>query len=179
MELRRPRNVPSRSRSARAFGRIRRAGGERASMRRLLDAWRIAAFDFAQAARTKKALVLLILYLVGALGATALFIKAVKAIEDALADTLMVAKTAKAGTMTTTLFQSEQFQRMVGGLVGDKSLAQSLFEVPPLALFYGALGLSFVSLRALPLRPSELRARQADEPSLSDAGGSSARRCGL
>lgn len=118
-------------------------------MKTVSDAWRIAIFDFTHAARTKKAWVLLIFYLMGALGATALFVKTVKAIEDAMADALLVAKTEKAGSMTSTLFESQQFKEIVVQLVGDRRLALSLFEIPPLALFYGSLGLVLIPLVAV------------------------------
>jgi ABC-type transport system involved in multi-copper enzyme maturation permease subunit len=106
----------------------------------------VARFDFLESLRSRKAIALLLLYLTGALGATAMFIRFVNAVEDALADTLAVARTEKVGTMSTSLFESEQFRGAVTRLVGDRAVAESMLDLPPLALFYGAVALALVPL---------------------------------
>ncbi len=106
----------------------------------------VARFELWDAIRSKKALALLILYLTASLAGTALFIRTVEAIEGALADTLAVSHTAQAGTMTSTLFQSDQFRRILEGMVGNGPLAAKLVSIPPLALFYGAFALGLVPL---------------------------------
>lgn len=106
----------------------------------------VARFELWDAMRSKKALALLILYLTASLAGTALFIRTVEAIEGALADTLAVARTAQVGTMTSTLFESDQFRRILTSMVGDAKLAAELVTLPPLALFYGAFALGLVPL---------------------------------
>jgi ABC-type transport system involved in multi-copper enzyme maturation permease subunit len=115
-------------------------------MKRLTKLLRVARFDFVESLRSRKAVALLLLYLTGALGSTAMFIRFVNAIEDALADTLVVARTEKVGTMTTSLFESEQFRGAVARLIGDRAVAESMLDLPPLALFYGAVALALVPL---------------------------------
>lgn len=106
----------------------------------------VARFELLDSIRSKKALALLILYLTASLAGTALFIRTVEAIEAALADTLAVARTAQAGTMTSALFRSDQFRKILAGMVGDARLADDLANTPPLALFYGAFALALVPL---------------------------------
>jgi ABC-type transport system involved in multi-copper enzyme maturation permease subunit len=106
----------------------------------------IARFELLEAVRSRKALALAVLFVASALAGTALFVEAVEAMEHALSDTLAVARTAKVGTMTSALFQSEQFHSLLARLVGDSELANELVTLPPLALFYGAFSLGCVPL---------------------------------
>lgn len=113
---------------------------------RLRDILLVAGFDLLDSLRSRKALVLLVLYLAGSVGAALIFLEALSSVEAAAADTLRVAATEQPGTMTEQLMASEQFLDMVTALVRDRELARELVSVPPMALFYGWMSLTFVPI---------------------------------
>ena len=117
-------------------------------MSRFRDALVVAGFDLQDSLRSRKVLVLLTLYMAGAAAATGLFVTLLREIENTMADALSVASTDKPGTMTQSLMESEQFLDVLGGLVGDPELAVALIALPPIALFYGWLALTFVPILA-------------------------------
>lgn len=88
-------------------------------------------------------MVMVLLYLVGAMAATALFIKFLQSIEGQLVQSLGLAAPAHAGSVTATLWKSNAFRDTLTHLIGDRALAESLLAVPPLALFYGWLSFAF------------------------------------
>lgn len=118
-------------------------------MNRLASVLIVASFDFAESIRSRKSIALMILFLIGSLGATGFFIRFVQAVEEALAETLAVSTTSKVGTMTSTLFDSELFRRAVWRMVGDREVADAIVGMPPLALFYASLSLGSVPLLAV------------------------------
>lgn len=99
--------------------------------------------------RSRKAIALLLLYVAGSLGATGIFLRVVRVIENTLADTLSVARTQQPGTMTATLFESKEFMEFLGEWVGDDKLAAAITSMPPLVLFYAGLALMFIPLLAV------------------------------
>ncbi len=110
----------------------------------LRDAIVVAGFDLRASLRSRKALLLLLLYVAGAVVADAGFVNVLQAIERTAADALAVAATDTPGTMTASLMANEQLLDVVSELVGDRVLARQLLSIPPMALFYGWVSLSFV-----------------------------------
>lgn len=113
-------------------------------MRQLRDAWVVATFELRDALRSRKALVLLVLYVAGAGAGTGIFVRVLSAIETALARTLQVAATDRPGAMTRALLDTREFHDIVARLIGDDQLADELVHIPPVALFYGWLAMTFV-----------------------------------
>lgn len=113
-------------------------------MRRLRDALVVAEQDLAESLRSRKALVLLGMYLAGALAACGIFVRVLQEVETVVADGLRVARTERPGAMTTQLMQSDELRRVIEGLIGDAELAAELVQIPPMALFYGWVALTFV-----------------------------------
>lgn len=107
---------------------------------------RIAAFDFGESIRSRKALALLGLYLAGSLAATGVFIRVLQSIENTAAETLQVAATERPGAMTEEVLRNERLLSILIDLVGDESLARAVVELPPMALFYGWLAFTFIPL---------------------------------
>ncbi|MEL6343586.1 MAG: ABC transporter permease subunit [Myxococcota bacterium] len=105
----------------------------------LLVAW----FDLRESLRSRKALALMFIYLMGAMAATGIFVTVLAEVEAVMADTLMVARTARPGAMTQALRESDRMQGNLGGLLGEPGLAAELVRIPPLGLFYGWLAMSF------------------------------------
>ncbi len=106
----------------------------------------IAGNELADSVRSRRVIVMVLLYVIGAMAATALFIKFLHSIEGQLVQSLGLAAPKDAGSVTATLWKSDAFRRMLTNLIGDRALAESLLAVPPLALFYGWLSLAFTPL---------------------------------
>lgn len=121
----------------------------RAVPRRFRDALLVAGFELRDSLRSRKAIVLLVLYVAGAAAASGIFLRVLLEIEETLAETLGVASSSQPGAATHALFASDQFLSILSGLVGDHDLARSLVQMPPMALFYGWLALTFGPLLAV------------------------------
>ena len=106
----------------------------------------IAWFDLQESLRSRKALALLVIYLMGSMAATGLFVAVLSEIETAMAEALAVSATSKPGAMTASLMESEQLLDIFTGLIGDRTLASELVTIPPVALFYGWLAMAFAPI---------------------------------
>ncbi|MBX3130340.1 MAG: ABC transporter permease subunit [Polyangiaceae bacterium] len=103
----------------------------------------VASFDLLESLRSRKAVVLLALYLLGALGASAIFIRVLSVIRERLEEQVGQAVDVK------ELMASPGMTRLVGALAGDADVAGAIVTIPPLALFYGWLAMNFVPLLVL------------------------------
>lgn len=110
----------------------------------LKTAFHVGVFDLRSSLRSRKAVLLILLYLAGSVASSAGFVKVLQSMERTLADALMVAQTDRPGAMTASMMQNEQLLEVVSDLVGDPALAAELVSIPPVALFYGWIALSFV-----------------------------------
>ena len=122
----------------------------------------IARNELADSVRSRRVIAMVILYLIGAAAATALFISFLHAVETKLMHANGVGDSRPPGTTMAALWQSDSFRNTVISLLGDRQLAQSLLAVPPLGLFYGWLALTFtpvlVVLMAAPRVAEEVSA---------------------
>lgn len=100
--------------------------------------------DLQSALRSRKAVLLILLFLAGSVAASGAFLSLLRAAERAMAETLRVAATERPGAMTEELMRNEQLLAAIGDLVGDPALAAELVTIPPLALFHGWVALTFV-----------------------------------
>jgi len=103
----------------------------------------VATFDLLESLKSRKAVVLLALYTVGALGASGIFIRVLTAIRERLEEQVGHAVDVK------QLMESPGMGRVVGALAGDAEVAGAIVTIPPLALFYGWLAMNFVPLLVL------------------------------
>jgi ABC-type transport system involved in multi-copper enzyme maturation permease subunit len=106
----------------------------------------VALHELVDSARSRRVLVTLLLFLIGAMAGTAMFIKFLQSIETQLAQTLGLAAPQAAGSLTATLWKSASFRLTLTHMLGNRALAENLLGTPPLALFYGWLTLAFVPL---------------------------------
>ncbi len=112
-------------------------------MSRALSVRLVAGFDLLESLKSRKAVVLLCLYLVGALGASAIFIRLLSVVRERLEEQL-------GGTVEVKeVMESPGMARALGALAGDADVAQALVGIPPMALFYGWLAMNFVPLLVL------------------------------
>lgn len=103
----------------------------------------VAAFDLLESLRSRKAIVLLALYMVGAFGASGIFVRVLTAVRERLEEEIGRAVDVK------QLMESPGMARVVGGLTGDAEVAKAIVAIPPMALFYGWLAMTFVPLLVL------------------------------
>jgi len=103
----------------------------------------LAGHELADSVRSRRVIVMMLLYLIGAMAGTALFISALQKIEGQLVQSLGLAAPNNTGSVTATLWKSDSFREILVHLVGDRALANHLLAVPPLALFYGWLSFAF------------------------------------
>jgi ABC-type transport system involved in multi-copper enzyme maturation permease subunit len=118
-------------------------------MNRLRGVTLVAAFDFFESIRSRKAIASLVLYLAGASLGVALFIHLLSVFESSAAEQLGVPTTERPGAMTDEVHDSPWFRDFVGELADDPELADALIDIPPLALFFGWMSLTFVPLLAV------------------------------
>jgi ABC-type transport system involved in multi-copper enzyme maturation permease subunit len=104
----------------------------------------VAGFDLYESLRSRKAIALILLYVVIAVGGTAIFASFVNRIFEQLAEQL---GQQLGPAMIDRLLESEAVLEAVTKLAGDdEALARELLTIPPLALFYGWLITSFMPL---------------------------------
>ena len=115
-------------------------------MKMLRDAWVVALFDLGESLRSRKVLVFLALYVVGAVAAAYIFVEILQSIETELAEQLLVARTDRPGSLTAAVMESPELRRVLSKLVGDRELGARLVTVPPLALLYGWVAMSFAPI---------------------------------
>ena len=94
----------------------------------------VAWFDLRESLRSRKALALMVIYLIGAMAATGLFVALLAEVESAVASSLAVSQTNRPGAMTEALMASEELLSIISGFVGDDDLARELVSIPPVAL---------------------------------------------
>ncbi len=109
----------------------------------LRTVWTVAANELADSIRSRRVIVLVLLYLAGSVAGTAIFISVIQKVEHQLVQSLGIAAVKTTGSVTATLWKSEGFRQTLIHLVGDRELAVRLLDIPPLALFYGWLSFAF------------------------------------
>jgi ABC-type transport system involved in multi-copper enzyme maturation permease subunit len=107
------------------------------------DAWVVARFDLGESLRSRKVLVFLVLYAAGAVAAAVIFTEVLQKVEEELAEQLLVARTDAPGSLTDALMESPELRRVLVRLVRDEALVDALLAIPPLALLYHWVALSF------------------------------------
>lgn len=105
--------------------------------------WAIARHELTDSVRSRRVIVLILLYVAGSMAATLLFITVLQKIEHQLAESLGVQAAAGTGTVTATLWKSPAFRHMLTELTGNRELAETLLDIPPLGLFFGWLSFAF------------------------------------
>jgi hypothetical protein len=105
----------------------------------LRDVALVARHELRDAVRSRRGMVVLLLFLAGLVGGTLLSIAFIRSIERNLARALIIEPTEGTGSMTATLWKNPSFRSTVTDLVSDASLAETLLATPPLSLFYCGL----------------------------------------
>jgi ABC-type transport system involved in multi-copper enzyme maturation permease subunit len=100
----------------------------------------VAQFDLFESLRSRKAIALILIYVVISLAGSALFIQGLNRLRARIEDRL-------GADVATEVLESEQTVDAIAELVDDdKDFARSIVTTPPLALFNGWLALTFIPL---------------------------------
>lgn len=110
------------------------------------DIFVVARYELADAVRSRRVAAFLVLYLAGAMLICNGFISVLHTLEDQIAQTLVLPKSASVGAATDALWKSRQFREMITHLVGDRQVALELLSIPPIALIYGWMAFTFTPL---------------------------------
>jgi ABC-type transport system involved in multi-copper enzyme maturation permease subunit len=108
----------------------------------LRDALLVARFQLARAVRTRSALALCTLYLLGSTGVTYVFTRILLEIENETARLLKVPVVTRPGAMLDTLRERGDLENILGALVGSPDLLDWALQQPILSIihFWFALG---------------------------------------
>ncbi len=106
----------------------------------------VAVNELGDALRTRRALVVLLLYLALGVLTTNSAINVLQKIEDDLSAAMQLEPSGRPGTVTSAIWKSERFRRMVIRAVGDDSLVADLLGTPPIVLIFGALAFFYTPL---------------------------------
>jgi ABC-type transport system involved in multi-copper enzyme maturation permease subunit len=107
------------------------------------DVWIIARYELGEAIRSRRVLVLALLYVGGATIGSIFFVDMLAQFEETVSRTLLVPDPSKPGALTDAMLQSNEFRNVLARLLDDSALADRLIALPPLATFYGWLALTF------------------------------------
>lgn len=108
----------------------------------LRDLLIVAGQELAESIRTKRALLLLLLFCGITAAGTLWFIKLIQIVEQQLT-TALALDAGTTGSTTATLWNSKMFRGIIVDMVGDRDLAESLLRFTPLGLFFGWLTMTF------------------------------------
>ncbi len=109
----------------------------------LRHVWVVLRYELADAIRSRRVVILLLLYLAGAMLTCNGFISGIQKLETQLSETLALPVSSSAGAVTDALWRSKAFRKMIIGLVGNKEIAVEILSVPPIAVIYGWLAFMF------------------------------------
>lgn len=116
-------------------------------MKSLARIWRSAVCELGAAVRTRRALVMIVLYLAASLLTMHGMISALGKMEAQLAETLQLPQGGKkSGVVSTTLWKSRPFQKMVRAVVDDDLIYSDIKGLHPAELIYAGFAFLYVPL---------------------------------
>ena len=110
------------------------------------SAMTVAGHELIDSIKSRRAIILLVLYFAGSIAGTLIFIKVLHGVEDQVVKAMGLDPAKNAGGVTATLWESSAFREIIVHLTGNREVAEELLRIPPLALFYGWLSFSFAPL---------------------------------
>lgn len=115
-------------------------------MRTLYRIWQNALMEWTGAVRSRRALVLLALYLVFAVGCMYVTISILGKMEVELAKLLQLPASDQTGVVSATLWKSKPFQRMIHSAVSSELVYHDIVGRHPVELMYGFFAFFFAPL---------------------------------
>ena len=112
-------------------------------MKFLRDILIVARHELGDAVRSRRAVIVLILYVAGAVLVCNSIVSGIHRAEEEISRTLGLPASATPGTVVDNLWKSRGFRHMMRGMIGDPELAEQLTSVHPMAALYGLLAFMF------------------------------------
>lgn len=110
------------------------------------DILTVCRYDWLASYRSKLTIFWMLIYLLGSLASTSVFVFVLKKAETEVANQIKLRGTEKPGAMAASLQETETFQRLIGELLGDEELASSIMKQPLLGIFFGWLTLGLAPI---------------------------------
>jgi ABC-type transport system involved in multi-copper enzyme maturation permease subunit len=120
------------------------------------DIWVVARHELIDSVKSRRFIVILLLYIVGSVLACNACISVLHKLESQISETLKLDPASSPGAVTEAFMKSDSFRRMVVGLVRDKEIAIELIDKPPLALIYAGLVFLFMPLLIMLSTPARI-----------------------
>lgn len=98
--------------------------------------WRVARYEWFDAMHSRRALVVLLLYMAAAVCTMHWSINLLHRMENELVSMLQLPQSEQAGVVSTTLWKSKQFQRMMKNITQNDMVLQDLTGKHPVELIY-------------------------------------------
>ena len=105
-------------------------------MRALIQIWRVACYEWFDALRSRRALVVLLLYLAAAVCGMNWSISVLGKIERELTQMLQLPTTEQSGVVSTVIWKSKPFQKMVQSMTRDDLVYQDIVGRHPVELIF-------------------------------------------
>lgn len=105
-------------------------------MSELRQIWRVACYEWFDALRSRRALVVLLLYMAAAVCNMYWSINLLHKVESELVTVLQLPPSEHAGVVSTTLWKSKPFQRMMKQVAGNNQVLQDITGKHPVELIY-------------------------------------------
>lgn len=115
----------------------------------LHDIFTVARHELLDSIRSKRFIILMILYFAGSMLACNGLLTVLQNIETQVMETLKLSPADSTGAVADTLMKSPQFHNLISGMVKNSEVADELLSIPPLALIYTALVFSAMPLLIL------------------------------
>jgi len=109
----------------------------------------VTGFDLMDSLRSRRAIVLLALYVAGAAASSWVFAVSLKVFADAGRTAVMEQFGTAPDNILEMIRESDEFHRVITRMVKDPDLATELVSAHPLGLFYGAMGMVFLPVLVL------------------------------
>ncbi len=108
-------------------------------MTSLFQIWRITCYEWFTAIRSRRAIVLLLLFMAASVCTMNFSINALQKMEKELVKLLQLPDTEEVGIVSKTLWKSKPFQRMMKHIVSDDAVYKDIIGKHPVELMYALL----------------------------------------
>lgn len=115
-----------------------------------------AVHEYRDSLRSKRAIVVLLIYLGGSILFCNFFITILKKTEDTVLKSLGVAKTDSTGTVTQTLWKTDMTRSVLNRMLEDNHLADHLADIEPLAVYFFWMTSVFAPIILMMISPSRV-----------------------
>jgi len=115
-------------------------------MTSLIQIWQITCYEWFTAIRSRRAIVVLLLFMAASVCTMNLTINALQKMESELVKVLQLPETEEVGVVSKTLWESKPFQRMMKHIVKDDAIYNDIVGKHPVELMYALLVLLYTPL---------------------------------